>query len=125
MQSTHLITDLAHFHNSQRCGAVLTHKMLGDIPWHILLENQKVFVLLVDRGRVLDESIAELSSAVRADKVEVEGLALLVLQVLFESVRVLLQDAINCLLSLGSIRCPLAAHQTDQAVRAELDNVIA
>ena len=78
MQSSLLVPDLSNFDDAETGRAILADEVLGDVTRHLLLEDKEVLVLLKDLDWVLNESIAQLGSAVAADEVEVEGLAGLV-----------------------------------------------
>lgn len=67
-----------------------------------MFEDQVIFVLLVDLGWVLEETIAELSSRIAPNQVEVEGLALLVRQGVPELIFVVVHDFVDGLFTLRS-----------------------
>jgi len=125
VQAGHLLADLAHLDDSKARSAILANEVLGNVSWHVLFEHQKVLILLVNSSWVLHEAISQLCATVGTDEVEIKCLSLLVLEVLLEAIRVVLQDAIDRLLTLGAIGGPLSTHQTHQAALCHFNHVVA
>lgn len=118
-------SDLADLDDSKASCAMLADQMLGDVSRHLLVKYEKVLILLVDFSRVQSELVTELLTTVGSNQVEVESLSLLVLKRIFESIGMVLENAVNCLLALGPERSPLASHETDEAAIGNLDDMVA
>ena len=97
--------------------------MLCDISRNTSLEDQKVFILLPELTWVLHETISQLCPGVASNETEVEGLHLIIAESVLETVLVVLQNLINCFLTMSTERCPLTAHQTDKAVVGDLNGM--
>lgn len=97
--------------------------MFGNISRDTRLEYQEVFVLLPKLIRILHETISELCPAVASNETKFEGLGYITAQRVLETVLVILENLINCFLTMSSEGCPLATHQTDKTVVGDLNGM--
>jgi len=118
-----LIPDLADLNHAQTGRAVLANQVFGDVSWHLLIKDKEVLILLEDLDWVLQEAVAKLSAAVSSYQVEVQGLSIFTPKCVLEAIRVVLYYQVDCLLALGTERCPLATHKTDQTRVRHLDHM--
>ena len=100
MQTVHLIPNFADFNNSQRSSTVLTNQMFRDVARHLVLEHKEVFILLEDLRWILDKAISQLCTAVGANQIKVQCLALLICQSVLEASWIFFEDSIDSLLTL-------------------------
>ena len=123
MQALLHISDLADLDDTETCRSILADQVFGNISRDTSLEYQEVFVLLPELIRILHETISELCSAVASNETEFEGLGYITAQRVLETVLVVLENLINCFLTMRTEGCPLAAHQTDKAVVGDLNGM--
>lgn len=98
--------------------------MLCDLSLDFKVKDEVIFILF-EKLIVLElQAISDLCFTVGADKVEIEGLTVLILGSLFH-LRMKFKNPVNRLFTLESKSGPLATHQTDEAtVRVYLDDVV-
>lgn len=88
--------------------------MLRDVSLDIKFKDAVVLILFEEYLIVLFVHVGDLILAVRADQAKLEGLAVLVSSFRLQ-VRLQLEYAVNCLLTLDAVGGPLTAHEADEA----------